>query len=431
MGDLIVNNDFVIQCENLIKKYALYNKRSDRLVEALMPGKKSYHKDFYALNGVDFKIKKGEFVGFIGRNGAGKSTLLKVLTGVLSPTSGSVKVNGRVAALLELGAGFNPQYTGYENIYLNGAIMGFTREEMDEKVKEIVEFADIGDFINQPVKIYSSGMFVRLAFATAISVEPEILIVDEALAVGDVYFQLKCYKKFEEFKRKGKTILFVSHDQSSIIKYCDRAILLENGEILCDDTPKVAIDKYKKLLAETKKTDSDEFGTVARPKEHQADMVEWKHSYELNEKELEYGDHRAEIIDFGIFDQNGNLATNYQRNEVYDVKMKIKFHETVENPIFAITFKDYAGLEIAGTNTMQESIETGIYNKDDIVTVSFRVKFQFQNQPFFLSFGCTHFDNQGKLEVLHRLYDILCIQTFGAKVTNGFFDIDTKVTITK
>lgn len=424
-------NNYVIRCEDLTKKYALYNKRSDRLVEALMPGKKSYHKDFYALNGVDFKIKKGEFVGFIGRNGAGKSTLLKVLTGVLVPTSGSVEVNGRVAALLELGAGFNPQYTGRENIYLNGTIMGFTREEMDAKVDEIIEFADIGDFINQPVKIYSSGMFVRLAFATAISVDPEILIVDEALAVGDVYFQLKCYKKFEEFKRKGKTILFVSHDQSSIIKYCDRAILLENGKILCDDTPKVAIDKYKKLLAETKKTDSDEFGAVARPKEQQTESIEWKHSYELNEKELEYGDHRAEIIDFGIFDQNGNLATNYQRNEIYDVKMKIKFHEAVEDPIFAITFKDYAGLEIAGTNTMQESVDTGIYNTGDVVTVSFRVKFQFQNQPFFLSLGCTHFDSQGKLEVLHRLYDILCVQTYGAKVTNGFFDIDTKVTITK
>ena len=421
------NNNYVIQCENVHKKYALYQKRSDRLLEALLPGNKSYHTDFYALNGVSFRVSKGECVGIIGKNGSGKSTLLKILTGVLTPSSGYAKIDGRVAALLELGAGFNPEYTGYENIYLNGTIMGYTREEMDAKVPEIIEFADIGDFINQPVKIYSSGMFVRLAFAVAISVDPDVLIIDEALAVGDVFFQLKCYKKFEDFKKNGKTILFVSHDQSSIIKYCDRAILLNDGELICDTTTKEAIDIYKELLVHSSGTTVDL--NIAEPEDDQKTC--WRASYKLNVKTLEYGNKDAEIVDFGIFDADGNLTGTYFRNEEYIVKLKIYFHQTITDPIFAITFKDFMGLEIAGTNTMQENIETGTYHAGETVTISFRFRFPFQNQPFFLSLGCTRFNTLGDLEVMHRLYDVLSIQTIGAKVTNGFFDIDAKVTVNR
>lgn len=421
------NNDYVIQCENIHKKYALYQNRSDRLLEALLPGNKSYHTDFYALNGVSFHVAKGECVGIIGKNGSGKSTLLKILTGVLTPSSGYAKINGRVAALLELGAGFNPEYTGYENIYLNGTIMGYSKEEMDAKVPEIIEFADIGDFINQPVKIYSSGMFVRLAFAVAISVDPDVLIIDEALAVGDVFFQLKCYKKFEDFKKSGKTILFVSHDQSSIIKYCDRAILLNDGQLICDTTTKDAIDRYKELLVHASGT------TVDMNAEESEDLQEtcWRASYKLNAKTLEYGSKEAEIVDFGIFDANGQLTGTYFRNEEYTVKLKIYFHQSIKDPIFAITFKDFMGLEIAGTNTMEENIDTGTYHAGETATVSFRFRFPFQNQPFFLSLGCTRFNEQGDLEVMHRLYDILFIQTIGPKVTNGFFDIDAKVTINR
>ena len=421
----MVNGEYVIQCENIHKKYALYKKRSDRLVEALHPRGKSYHRDFYALKGITFNVKKGECVGIIGKNGSGKSTLLKILTGVLTPSQGVARINGRVAALLELGAGFNPDYTGYENIYLNGTIMGYSREEMEQKIPEIIAFADIGDFINQPVKIYSSGMFVRLAFAVAISVDPDVLIIDEALAVGDVFFQLKCYKKFEEFKKKGKTILFVSHDQSSIIKYCDRAILLNEGTMVCDTTTKEAIDRYKELLvnAAPENVDMNANGL------EDGMQTCWKTNYRLNEKTLEYGTKAAEIVDFGVFDATGKLTSTYFRNEVYEVRLKIQFHETVDSPIFAITFKDFMGLEIAGTNTVQESIETGRFHPNETAIVSFCAKFPFQNQPFFLSLGCTKFNSMGELEVLHRLYDVLCVQTVGSKVTNGFFDIDAKVNI--
>ena len=240
--------DYAIRIENLTKKYNLYAKPSDRLVEALLPFVKKRSGEHYALKGLDLQIKRGETLGLIGKNGSGKSTLLKIITGVLTPTSGSVTVEGRISALLELGAGFNMEYTGIENVYLNGIMLGFTKEEIDQRLSEILAFADIGDYVNQPVKTYSSGMFVRLAFALAINIEPEILIVDEALSVGDVFFQAKCYHKFEEFRAQGKTILFVSHDLSSIAKYADRVALLNEGELLETGDPKTVIDSYKQVL---------------------------------------------------------------------------------------------------------------------------------------------------------------------------------------
>ena len=237
-----------ITVKDVTKVYRLYDKPIDRLKESLSPTHKSYHKDFYALNGLSFNVEKGQTVGIIGTNGSGKSTILKIITGVLTPTAGEVKVDGRISALLELGAGFNMEYSGLENVYLNGTMIGFSKEEIDARLNDILEFADIGDFIHQPVKTYSSGMFVRLAFAVAINIDPEILVVDEALSVGDVFFQAKCYHKFEEFKKQGKTILFVSHDLGSVSKYCDRVILLNKGVKMDEGSPKQMVDLYKQLL---------------------------------------------------------------------------------------------------------------------------------------------------------------------------------------
>nr|MCR5272886.1 ABC transporter ATP-binding protein [Lachnospiraceae bacterium] len=240
--------DIAIKVDHVSKVYKLYDRHRDRLFDALNIKKNKNYREHFALDELSFEIKRGETVGIIGTNGSGKSTILKIITGVLNPTGGSVEVDGRISALLELGAGFNMEYTGIENVYLNGTMIGFTKEEIDERLDDILEFADIGDFVNQPVKTYSSGMFVRLAFAVAINIDPEILIVDEALSVGDVFFQSKCYHKFEEFKKQRKTILFVSHDLGSISKYCDRAILLNKGEKLYEGTPKDAIDLYKRVL---------------------------------------------------------------------------------------------------------------------------------------------------------------------------------------
>ena len=249
-------SEYAIDVQNVSKIYKLYDRSRDRLAEALHLTKKKLSKDHYALDQISFQVKKGETVGIIGTNGSGKSTILKIITGVLNPTGGKVDIDGRISALLELGAGFNMEYTGIENVYLNGTMIGFSEEEIKAKLDSILEFADIGDFVYQPVKTYSSGMFVRLAFAVAINIDPEILIVDEALSVGDVFFQAKCYHKFEEFKKEGKTIVIVSHDLSSISKYCDRVILLNKGHKLAEGEPKKIVDLYKKLLV-NQLTDDD------------------------------------------------------------------------------------------------------------------------------------------------------------------------------
>lgn len=238
----------IIEIHDVVKSYKLYDKPIDRLKEALSISHKTYHKEFKALNGISFKVEKGDALGILGKNGSGKSTLLKLITGVLSPSSGSVKVKGKISAILELGAGFNPEYSGRENVYLNGLMMGFSREEIDSKMNDIIEFADIGEFIEQPVKIYSSGMFARLAFAVSINVEPDILIVDEALAVGDVRFQTKCIDKMKELKSKGTTILFVSHATEQVKRFCNKAVWLKDGKVQASGESSEIADLYEDFM---------------------------------------------------------------------------------------------------------------------------------------------------------------------------------------
>ncbi len=243
-----MKNENAIIVKDLSKSYYLYNKRSDRVKEAFHPFRKKYHNPFNALKNVSLSIQKGETVGIIGRNGSGKSTLLQVICGILKPTGGSVEKNGRISALLELGAGFNPEFTGRENVYINGAIFGLKREEIDERFESIEAFADIGIYIDQPVKSYSSGMYVRLAFAVAVNARPDILIVDEALAVGDTLFQSKCFAKFKEFQKKDVTILFVSHSMDLVTRYCSKAYLLDKGEIVSEGASKHVVDAYNRLI---------------------------------------------------------------------------------------------------------------------------------------------------------------------------------------
>lgn len=249
-------NDNAITVDHVSKLYKLYDKPSDRFKEAMGLTKKKLYREHYALRDVSFHVRRGESIGIIGTNGSGKSTMLKIITGVLNPTEGQVNVNGRISALLELGAGFNGEYSGIENVYLNGTMNGFSREEIDARMDDILRFADIGEFVNQPVKTYSSGMFVRLAFAVAINIEPEILIVDEALSVGDVFFQAKCFRKFEEFREMGKTLLMVSHDLSSISKYSDKVILLNQGTMVDEasrNTLSIYINASSSIRRETRR----------------------------------------------------------------------------------------------------------------------------------------------------------------------------------
>jgi len=423
----------VVQADHLTKIYPLYDKKSDRLREAF--SRKKRHRDFYALKDISFSVGEGENVGFIGQNGSGKSTLLKVLTGVLTPSQGAFKVDGSVSALLELGAGFNYEYTGIENIYLNGSLMGFDRHEMDERMEDILSFADIGDFVYQPVKMYSSGMFVRLAFAVAINVDPDVLIVDEALSVGDIFFQNKCYKKFEDFRDAGKTILFVTHDLNSVIKYCDRAYLLNLGEIITTGTPREVVDKYKKLMSgididkEEELEQSGMRGEALTESSRAVNETSWRSNYAVNKAALSYGDKELEIVDYGIFDETGKLAFACEKGSTYTIKMKVKANQTVERPIFALTIKDIKGTEIAGTNTFMESVDTGIVEEGETVTVSFTQQIDLQGATFFLSFGCTRFVDDGSLKVYHRLYDIMELSMIYVKQTTGFVDLNSEIGI--
>lgn len=307
--------NYAIEVKNVKKVYKLYDKPSLRIKEAFSIKGKKYHKEFHALEDISINVKQGEMLGVIGKNGAGKSTLLKIITGVLTPTSGSVKIHGKISALLELGAGFNPEYTGVENIYLNGSMMGFSKEEIDQKLESIIEFADIGDFIYQPVKSYSSGMFARLAFAVSINVEPDILIVDEALSVGDVFFQAKCYKKLNDLKNSGKTILFVTHDMGSVLKYCNRAILINDGVIAEEGDPAEIIDIYKKVLVgqydveEERTEQEDNEVTIKESTNHNEETIRWKDYMLINPNYQVYGDNRAEIVDLGFSDKIIRLTT--------------------------------------------------------------------------------------------------------------------------
>ena len=411
-----------IKLEHITKIYKLYGRNRDRLKDSLGLTKKKCYTEHYALRDVSMEIHQGETVGIIGVNGSGKSTILKIITGVLSATSGTMEINGRISALLELGAGFNMEYTGLENVYLNGTMLGFSEEEINERLQDILDFADIGEFIHQPVKTYSSGMFVRLAFAVAINIEPEILIVDEALSVGDVFFQTKCYHKFEEFKKMGKTILFVSHDLGSIGKYCDRVVLLNKGVKLAEGKPKDMIDLYKRVMAESKMEDSPkkEDGHAA------IEGVAWKESMILNPDKQEYGDKKAEIIDFGIFDATGKITNTVSKFEECVLKLKVQFHEDVLNPIFAFTIRDLKGTDLTGTNSLIEGLEPGLIEAGTTLTVSFRQKLPFQKGQYLLQLGCTGY-NGDELEVHHRLYDICCIQVLSKKVTVGYFDLNSIV----
>ena len=427
---------YAIRVENVSKMYKLYDKPSDRLKEALGFTKKVRYKEYYALKDLSFDVKRGETVGIIGTNGAGKSTILKIITGVLSQTDGEVEINGRISALLELGAGFSQEYNGIENIYLNGTMMGFTREEIDAKMDSILEFADIGDFVQQPVKTYSSGMFVRLAFAVAINIEPEILIVDEALSVGDVFFQAKCYQKFEEFKREGKTILFVSHDLGSISKYCDRVILLNKGRKVSEGTPKEMIDLYKKILTgpgeEERKNASEAGHTEQQITSIRENNVKgnWKEHFQINPNLDEYGDGKADIIDFAVVDENGNLTNAIQKGTRFKLKSKVLFHEDVYDPIFTYTFKNVKGVDITGTNTMFEKKDIGLARKGEIYVTTFEQDMYLQGAEYLLSMSCTSYEN-GQLKAHHRMYDLISVTVISDKNTVGFYDMNSKVTIEK
>ena len=456
----------IISVDQVSKVYRLYDKPIDRLLESISLRKKSYHKDFYALRDISFSVGRGEAVGIIGTNGSGKSTMLKIITGVLSATTGKVESRGSICALLELGAGFNQDYTGIENIYMNGTMMGFSKAEMDEKLSAILEFADIGDFVYQPVKSYSSGMFVRLAFALYISIDPEVLIVDEALSVGDVFFQAKCYHRMDELKRKGTTILMVTHDLGSVMKYCDRVVLFHKGEKVGEGLPGQMVDKYKKILA-GKDPHAEQFmeeqnflgnvdeeavdtagtagtteknvgtgiasGTAELASDKSAQSFQkplgfMKDHLTLNPSSQQYGNGKAEILDFGVLDKDGRPSNVLLKGEEFSIKERIVFHDDIAAPIFTFTIKDKRGMDLSGTNTLFEGKEIPAVKKGDEYYCTFTQRMNLQGGEYLLSISCTGFE-EGEHTVYDRKYDITSITVLSNKNTVGIYDMESEVTL--
>lgn len=472
-----MDNNVAIKIEHLNKNYKMFARKKDRFLETILPHYQK-HGEFSAINDLNLEIKKGEVLGILGKNGAGKSTLLKMITGVVTPTSGTIQVNGKISSLLELGTAFNMELTGVENIYQHGQVMGLTHDEIKAKEQEIIDFADIGDHLIQPVKTYSSGMFARLAFACAINVNPDILIVDEVLSVGDMAFQLKCFKKFEEFKKQGKTILFVTHSVADVIRNCNRSIIISNGKKIFDGDVKTGVDKYKKIIvgieddelqkdnlemlenesktennnkenSETNSNQEDkkenkgqnkagldkEKTTVQNENKavdtHKNDNQNWKEHFMQNPDLLTYGNGKAEILDYGIFDDNGDYQTTLNNNQEYTVKMKVKFNEEIDEPIFALSIKDFKGLELGGVNTRAYKKITGLYEKDEVAIVEFKQSFPLAPEKYTLSFGCTKFTPNGDLEVFDRKYDALFIEIIAYRDCLGLIDLKSEIDILK
>ncbi len=420
-----------IRVEHLNKMYKLYDHHRDRVRDALGLTKKKLYHEHFALHDVSLSVEQGETVGIIGTNGSGKSTILKIITGVLNPTSGNVSINGRISALLELGAGFNMEFTGIENIYLNGTMTGFSKAEIDSKLNDILDFADIGDFAYQQVKTYSSGMFVRLAFAVAINIDPEILIVDEALSVGDVFFQNKCYHKFEEFRKAGKTILFVSHDLSSISKYCDRVVLLDRGKKIAEGAPKEIIDMYKKVLVhqlDNSATESNK--SFNRNNVSASGKGKWRDRMSINPSFDSYGNGLADIIDFCCVDNSGQVTNTIMKGDSFSIKVKCLFHEKISQPIIAVSFKNRMGVEITGTNTMFEKIDTGEPGENDILTATFTQDMSLQGGEYLISLGLVGYRN-GEFTVYNRMYDVFSINCISSKDTTGYYDMGMETTVEK
>lgn len=427
------NKENVIEIKNLTKEYKMYPKKKDRLIEAIFP-KVNRHGTFKALDNLELEVKKGEILGILGKNGAGKSTLLKIITGVVTPTNGELVTNGKISSLLELGTAFNTELTGIENIYQHGQVMGLTKQQIEDRKQEIIDFADIGEHLYQPVKTYSSGMFARLAFSCAINVDPDILIVDEVLSVGDMAFQLKCFKKFEQFKKKGKTILFVTHSITDVLKNCTRTIIINSGKKIFDGDVKDGVEKYKKIIvglddSDTKDKKLDE--NIKKEYKKSEEINDWKVHFIQNNKIIEYGNGQAEVIDYGIFDEQGRFLQSIDNQKEVVLKSKIKFNDNVNEPIFTMTIKDFNGLEVCGTNTLIEKVATGKFNKGDIVEVSFKTRLSVAPNKYTISFSCTHFKPNGELEVLSRKYDALLVEIISAKEHVGVLSLDTDIKIQK
>ncbi|ALF53616.1 ABC transporter ATP-binding protein [Nostoc piscinale CENA21] len=418
-----MGEEIAISLKNISKCYKRYARPVDRLKEILLPSK-SYAQEFWALRDINIEVPKGETLGIIGQNGSGKSTLLQIIAGTLTPTTGEVFVNGRISALLELGSGFNPEFTGRQNVFFNGQILGLNKEQIEAKFDDIAAFADIGDFIDQPVKTYSSGMFVRLAFAVAVNVEPDILIVDEALAVGDIKFQFNCFLKFKEFQEKGITILFVSHDSNSIKRYCNYAVIMNNGRIIYQNKPNEVVNYYTNLLFanETVKTNEELTTKEERNLNPPTSLTVG------GNLEYRYGDARGEISKFSIENSEGVCTQTFISCEKIKVQLEIITKEFIEFPVFAMTLKDSRGEDIYVTNTYTQNLDVPNLPANSLVKVSFEQSINVCPGDYFISLGFVSL-SQGNITPIDRRYDAVQIKVLSLNNdhSSGIVNLQSKI----
>jgi len=373
------SEDSAIRLERVSKAYKLYDRPVDRLKEALFRGRARYHRDFWALRDVDLSVRRGSTLAVVGVNGSGKSTLLQLIAGILQPTDGRVYVEGRVAALLELGAGFNPELTGRENAYINGAILGIGHDEMKDRMEAILHFADIGDFIDQPVKTYSSGMYVRLAFAVAINVDPQILLIDEALSVGDMYFQHRCLTKINQLQSQGKTIVFVSHDLGFVATLASQAAWVHEGRLMECGLPESIITKYMAMVNSRELRERRSEESTAAParresaEETAGESVSSRPETVIPNVDVRYGNRKAEVIGVGIYDDQGQRLSSAEAGQSIVFRVSALFHAEVKLPIVGILIKNRMGLYLTGTNTLMEGCQIPAQAKGDICTTEFRI----------------------------------------------------------
>jgi ABC-type polysaccharide/polyol phosphate transport system ATPase subunit len=419
-----MTDEFAISVRNLSKKYHLYESPQHRLREALHPFRKKFHRDFWALNDVSFDVPKGSTWGILGRNGSGKSTLLQLICGVLQPTAGSVATSGRISALLELGAGFNPNFTGRENVYMNGSILGLSRQEMDGKFEGIASFADIGEFIEQPVKTYSSGMYVRLAFAVAINVEPEILIVDEALAVGDMMFQAKCRDKIKALMESGVTTLFVTHDMNTVNTLCDAAIMLDEGQVFTQGKAQLVTLQYYQFMREREHAQQ----AAAKAQKSEEKRVQPGSGKDIRaeikgkttEEDYRYGTGAARIVEYAVLNSKKEEVNALRCGETFTVKIRAEFNERIENPCFGFTISNIAGQNLLAVHTFLDAeIPIGPKEKGDIVEVEMETAMLLNPGRYLLSIGIAEHRTVFDFTNIDARKNISTIEVFGKEYSSG------------
>ncbi len=435
-----MSSDAMIRVADLGKCYHIYERPHHRLRQALWRGKQPLHREFWALRDVSFEVGRGETFGIIGCNGSGKSTLLQIISNTLAPTAGEVAVHGRVAALLELGAGFNPDFTGRENAYLNAAIMGLARQEMDACYDSIVAFAELADFMDRPVKTYSSGMYVRLAFAVAIHMRPDILVVDEALAVGDVRFQGKCFREFQKMQERGVTILFVTHAHEMVTKHCDRALLLDGGRILRLGSPRDVVHAYLTFLFGDMNADRRDASAPAAPDRGVAapvnlaeflrdqasgDRCALRASY--NSAEYRWGDARAHIVDYLVRCAGEDDPSHCPRGAAVDIYMKVHFAARLEGLIYGLTVKTVDGVTVYGSNTRVQRVAVAAHAAGETATVRFRLAANLVAGDYFVSLGVA-LDDPGRDNIaIDRRYDMIHLRIQDAGDAHGIAFLDMAI----